>query len=177
MTYLARLPRTGFTIKYWLKEFYNGVGWVRCIQIEPALSYSIDEAYKLYKSVERCKRATELERFIHAKRPIDTAKLATDMFRIRQLTSLDEIERNYSIYDNLKFSASILDNQEPFLRCSAICINSALVDLSESSRGDMFLVSEINLQFGMVNYRDEIMPLRQLITHRQELLKVSYMLG
>ena len=45
--------------------------------------------------------------------------------------------------DNLKFSASILDNQEPFLKCSAICINSALVDLSESSRGDMFLVSEI----------------------------------
>lgn len=55
-----------------------------------------------------------------------------------------KLKETITIYrDNLKFSASILDNQEPLLRCSAICINSALVDLSESSKGEIFLVNEI----------------------------------
>ena len=98
LTFLARLPRTGFTNQILVKRILQ---WRRMgldvSRIEPALSYSINEAYELYKSVEEdVRRATELERFIHENQEsIDTAKLATDMFRIRQLTGLDEIERNY----------------------------------------------------------------------------------
>ena len=98
LTHLARLPRTGFTNQILVKRILQ---WRRMgldvSRIEPALSYEIDEAYALYKSVEEdVRRATELERFIHVNRDsIDTVKLATDMFRIRQLTGLDEIERNY----------------------------------------------------------------------------------
>ena len=53
-----------------------------------------------------------------------------------------KLKENTTIHlDNLKFSASILDSQEPFLNCSAMCINSLLVDLSDSSKGDVFLVN------------------------------------
>ena len=98
LTYLARLPRSGFTNQILVKRILQ---WRRMgldvSRIEPALAYEIDEAYALYKSVEEdVRRATELERFIHVNQDsIDTVKLATDMFRIRQLTGLDEIERNY----------------------------------------------------------------------------------
>ena len=66
-------------------------------RIEPALSYESEKAYELYKSVEEdVRRATELERFIHQNlQSIDTVQLATDMFRIRQLTGLTEIEQKY----------------------------------------------------------------------------------
>ena len=72
----------------------NGSG---CFRIEPALTYDIDEAYELYQSVEEdVRRATELERFIHDNESlIEASDLATDMFRIRQLTGLNEIERKY----------------------------------------------------------------------------------
>jgi hypothetical protein len=57
----------------------------------------MDKAYVLYKYVEEdVRKATELERFIHVNQEkINTVKLATDMFKIRQLTGLDEIERYY----------------------------------------------------------------------------------
>ena len=41
--------------------------------------------------------------------------------------------------DNLKFSASILANQEPFLKFNAISFNSSLVLRSASNSGDIFL--------------------------------------
>ena len=98
LTYLARLPRVGFTNQILVKRILQ---WRRMgldvSRIEPALTYSIDEAYELYKSVEEdVRKATELERFIHSNQDsIDTVRLATDMFRIRQLTGLDEIEGEY----------------------------------------------------------------------------------
>ena len=101
LTYLARLPRAGFTNQILVKRILQ---WRRMgldvSKVEPALSYNIDEAYELYKSVEEdVRRATELERFLHSNLDsIDTVKLATDMFRIRQLTGLDEIEGDY--YDS-----------------------------------------------------------------------------
>jgi hypothetical protein len=98
LTYLARLPRTGFTNQILVKRILQ---WRRMgldvSRIEPALSYTMDKAYELYKSVEEdVRKATELERFIHVNQEkINTVKLATDMFKIRQLTGLDEIERYY----------------------------------------------------------------------------------
>mgnify|MGYP006216528611 FL=1 len=66
-------------------------------RIEPALTYDVDRAYELYSTLEEdVRRATELERFIHENESlIEASELATDMFRIRQLTGLNEIERKY----------------------------------------------------------------------------------
>ena len=98
LTYLAKLPKTGFTNAILVKRILQ---WRRMgldvSRIEPALSYDSEEAYELYKSVEEdVRRATELERFIHQnQQSIETMHLATDMFRIRQLTGLTEIEQKY----------------------------------------------------------------------------------
>ena len=98
MAYLARLPRLGFTNEILVKRILQ---WRRMgldvSRIEPALTYDIDQAYELYQSVEEdVRRATELERFIHENESlIEASDLATDMFRIRQLTGLNEIERKY----------------------------------------------------------------------------------
>ncbi|MGB0700180.1 MAG: DUF835 domain-containing protein [Candidatus Poseidoniaceae archaeon] len=98
MAYLARLPRLGFTNEILVKRILQ---WRRMgldvSRIEPALTYDIDEAYELYQSVEEdVRRATELERFIHDNESlIEASDLATDMFRIRQLTGLNDIERKY----------------------------------------------------------------------------------
>ena len=98
MAYLARLPRLGFTNEILVKRILQ---WRRMgldvSRIEPALTYDIDEAYELYQSVEEdVRRATELERFIHENESIiEASDLATDMFRIRQLTGLNDIERKY----------------------------------------------------------------------------------
>lgn len=98
LAYLARLPRLGFTNEILVKRILQ---WRRMgldvSRIEPALTYDINEAYELYQSVEEdVRRATELERFIHENESlIETSDLATDMFRIRQLTGLNEIKRKY----------------------------------------------------------------------------------
>ena len=101
LTYLARLPRTGFNNDILVKRILQ---WRRMgldvSRIEPALSYGHEEAFELYKSVEEdVRRATELERFIHKNQySIGTTQIATDMFRIRQLTGLSDLEQKY--YDS-----------------------------------------------------------------------------
>jgi len=101
LTYLARLPRTGFNNDILVKRILQ---WRRMgldvSRVEPALSYGHDEAFELYKSVEEdVRRATELERFIHKNQySIGTTQIATDMFRIRQLTGLSDLEQKY--YDS-----------------------------------------------------------------------------
>ena len=98
LTYLARLPRTGFNNDILVKRILQ---WRRMgldvSRVEPALSYGHDEAFELYKSVEEdVRRATELERFIHKNQySIGTTQIATDMFRIRQLTGLSDLEQKY----------------------------------------------------------------------------------
>lgn len=98
LAYLARLPEIGFTNEILVKRILQ---WRRMgldvSKIEPAMSYSSKEAYELYKLVEEdVRRATELERFIHANQELlNTAEIATDLFRIRQLTGLDELEQKY----------------------------------------------------------------------------------
>ena len=58
---------------------------------------TISLAYQLYKLVEEdVRRATELERFIHENHgALDASQIAVDMFRVRQLTGLDELEKKY----------------------------------------------------------------------------------
>ncbi|MEC8353254.1 MAG: DUF835 domain-containing protein [Candidatus Thermoplasmatota archaeon] len=98
LAYLAKLPKIGFTKDILVKRILQ---WRRMgldvSAIEPALSQPTDSAYELYKLVEEdVRRATELERFIHSnEHEINASQLAVDMFRIRQLTGLDELERKY----------------------------------------------------------------------------------
>ena len=98
LAYLARLPEIGFTNEILVKRILQ---WRRMgldvSKIEPAMSYSSKEAYELYKLVEEdVRRATELERFIHANQEhLNTSEIATDLFRIRQLTGLNELEQKY----------------------------------------------------------------------------------
>ena len=98
LAYLAKLPKIGFSKDILVKRILQ---WRRMgldvSAIEPALSQPTDSAYELYKLVEEdVRRATELERFIHLNQhEINASQLAVDMFRIRQLTGLDELERKY----------------------------------------------------------------------------------
>ena len=61
------------------------------------MQYQQKDAYQLYKLVEeKVRRATEIERFIHANQQyLDATQIAVDMFRVRQLTGLDELEKKY----------------------------------------------------------------------------------
>ena len=66
-------------------------------EVEPALRMSEEESYALYSRVEeKVRRAVELER--HVNNFIDelsSTEEATARFRIRQLTGLDELERQF----------------------------------------------------------------------------------
>lgn len=98
LAYLSKLPSVGFTREILVKRILQ---WRRMgldvSAIEPALHYPSEDAYNLYKMVEEnVRRATELERFIHANKSLlDVSQISTDMFRLRQLTGLDELEKKY----------------------------------------------------------------------------------
>ena len=98
LVYLSKLPRTGFTNNILVKRILQ---WRRMgldvSEIEPALKYREDRAYELYKSVEeKVRRAVDLDRFINSNSDsINTSELATDIFRLRQLTGLDDLEKKY----------------------------------------------------------------------------------
>ncbi len=98
LVYLSKLPRSGFSNNILVKRILQ---WRRMgldvSEIEPALNYQEDKAYDLYKSVEeKVRRAVDLDRFINSNSSsINASDLATDIFRLRQLTGLDELERKY----------------------------------------------------------------------------------
>ncbi len=98
LVYLSKLPRVGFSNNILVKRILQ---WRRMgldvSEIEPALNYQEDKAYELYKSVEeKVRRAVDLDRFINSNSSsINASDLATDIFRLRQLTSLDELEKKY----------------------------------------------------------------------------------
>ncbi len=98
LVYLSKLPRLGFSNNILVKRILQ---WRRMgldvSEIEPALKYQDDKAYDLYKSVEeKVRRAVDLDRFINSNSSsINASDLATDIFRLRQLTGLDELERKY----------------------------------------------------------------------------------
>ena len=101
LVYLSKLPRVGFSNKILVKRILQ---WRRMgldvSEIEPALKYHENNAYELYKSVEeKVRRAVDLDRFINSNsNSINASDLATDIFRLRQLTGLDELEKKY--YDS-----------------------------------------------------------------------------
>ena len=98
LVYLSKLPRTGFSNNILVKRILQ---WRRMgldvSEIEPALKYQEHKAYDLYKSVEeKVRRAVDLDRFINSNSDsINTSELATDIFRLRQLTGLDDLEKKY----------------------------------------------------------------------------------
>ena len=101
LVYLSKLPRVGFSNNILVKRILQ---WRRMgldvSEIEPALKYQEKDAYELYKSVEeKVRRAVDLDRFINSNSySINASDLATDIFRLRQLTGLDELEKKY--YDS-----------------------------------------------------------------------------
>jgi len=98
LVYLSKLPRLGFSNNILVKRILQ---WRRMgldvSEIEPALNYQEDKAYELYKSVEeKVRRAVDLDRFINSNsNSINASDLATDIFRLRQLTGLDDLEKKY----------------------------------------------------------------------------------
>ena len=98
LVYLSKLPRTGFSNNILVKRILQ---WRRMgldvSEIEPALKYQEDKAYELYKSVEeKVRRAVDLDRFINSNSDsINASELATDIFRLRQLTGLEDLEKKY----------------------------------------------------------------------------------
>lgn len=95
---LSRLPQVGFNKNILVKRILQ---WRRMgldvSEIEPALNYDDERAYALYTIVEeKTRRAVELEQFINEnKNQLSASEISVDLFRIRQLSGLDELERKY----------------------------------------------------------------------------------
>lgn len=95
---LSRLPSIGFTHTLLRKRILQ---WRRMgidvSEVEPALSFQPDEAYTLYAVVEeKVRRAVELEQHLDRfATGYSATEEATARFRIRQLTGLDELERDF----------------------------------------------------------------------------------
>lgn len=94
---LTKLPRSGFSKQILQRRILQ---WRRMgldtSEIEASL-YSTDEElmYSEYTMVEeKIRRATELERYVVAN-ITDTQERAIALFRIRQLTGLDQLEKQY----------------------------------------------------------------------------------
>ncbi len=94
---LTKLPRTGFTKQILQRRILQ---WRRMgldtSEVESSLySTDIDSMYDEYMLVEeKIRRATELERYV-VLNINDTQERAVALFRIRQLTGLDQLEQQY----------------------------------------------------------------------------------
>ena len=66
-------------------------------ELEPGLNYDSERSYELYSRVEeKIRRVVELENYLyHHIDSIGTTELATALFRIKQLTGIDELEKKY----------------------------------------------------------------------------------
>ena len=66
-------------------------------ELEPALNYEQDDSYELYSIIEeKVRRVVELENYLYQhKEMIDVKELTTSLFRIKQLTGIDELEKKY----------------------------------------------------------------------------------
>jgi len=98
LTILSRLPSIGFTRKILVKRILQ---WRRMgldvSELEPGLNYDSERSYELYSRVEeKIRRVVELENYLyHHIDSIGTTELATALFRIKQLTGIDELEKKY----------------------------------------------------------------------------------
>tara|TARA_Y100000589_G_scaffold327467_1_gene369314 strand:- start:17424 stop:18281 length:858 start_codon:yes stop_codon:yes gene_type:complete len=94
---LTKLPRSGFTKQILQRRILQ---WRRMgldtSEIEASLySNNLDAIYEEYSMVEeKVRRATELERYV-VTNISDTQERAIALFRLRQLTGLDELEKQY----------------------------------------------------------------------------------
>lgn len=97
LVFLTRLPRSGFSKQILQRRILQ---WRRMgldtSDIESSLySTEIDTMYTQYAAIEeKVRRATELERFVISN-ITDTQERTIALFRIRQLTGLDELEAEY----------------------------------------------------------------------------------
>ncbi len=98
LSILSRLPKIGFTNNLLVKRILQ---WRRMgldvSEVEPALNYALDDAYALYSLIEeKVRRVVELENYLyHHKDKIDVKEFTTSLFRIKQLTGIDELEKKY----------------------------------------------------------------------------------
>jgi len=98
LSILSRLPQIGFTPELLVKRILQ---WRRMgldvSELEPALNYETNESYELYQLVEeKVRRVVELENYLyHNLEEIEASELSTALFRIKQLTGIDELEKKY----------------------------------------------------------------------------------
>ena len=97
LVFLTRLPRSGFTKQILQRRILQ---WRRMgldtSDIEATLYLEDDEQiYSEYRKIEeKIRRATELERYV-IESISDSQERTIALFRIRQLTGLDELEAKY----------------------------------------------------------------------------------
>ncbi len=98
LSILSRLPQIGFTQALLVKRILQ---WRRMgldvSELEPALNYDSNESYELYTLIEeKVRRVVQLENYLYQNtNEIDASELSTALFRIKQLTGIDELERKY----------------------------------------------------------------------------------
>ena len=98
LSMLSRLPKIGFTNGILVKRILQ---WRRMgldvSELEPALNYERDDSYELYSIIEeKVRRVVELENYLYQnKERIDVKEFTTSLFRIKQLTGIDELEKKY----------------------------------------------------------------------------------
>ena len=94
---LTKLPRIGFTKQILQRRILQ---WRRMgldtSEIESSLySTDLDSIYSVYAKVEeKVRRATELERYV-VSNVTDSQERTIALFRIRQLTGLEQLEKEY----------------------------------------------------------------------------------
>jgi len=98
LSILSRLPQTGFTQALLVKRILQ---WRRMgldvSELEPALNYDTNKSYELYCLIEeKVRRVVELENHLYQNsHEIDSSELSTALFRIKQLTGIEELEKKY----------------------------------------------------------------------------------
>ncbi len=98
LSILSRLPQTGFTQALLVKRILQ---WRRMgldvSELEPALNYDTNQAYELYCLIEeKVRRVVDLENYLYQNsHEIDSSELSMTLFRIKQLTGIEELEKKY----------------------------------------------------------------------------------
>ena len=96
LTLLTKLPESTFSIQLLRRRIlqWRKMG-LEVSELEPALYKQPNEAYAIYKKVEeKVRKVTEIERLIDAPgNNFDSTKRSVYRFQLRQLTSLDKIEK------------------------------------------------------------------------------------
>ena len=96
LTLLTKLPESTFSIQLLRRRIlqWRKMG-LEVSELEPALYKQPNEAYAIYKQVEeKVRKVTEIERLIDAPgNNFDSTKRSMYRFQLRQLTSIDKIEK------------------------------------------------------------------------------------